>query len=129
MDRDHAAQRVTGTSLAGRSPLIGDGSGKLAYIDALRGIAVLMVISVHHLMHFRDVPYLPSLVEFGQTGVLDWPPFAGLPVIVTYVASWFAAVALTFLAARVAKQLIEDPGIALGKRLIGQMKAQAARAA
>src|SRR4051812_26086677 len=44
-------------------------TNKLSYIDALRGIAVLFVISVHHGMVFRQLPLVQSISGFGQMGV------------------------------------------------------------
>ena len=42
---------------------------KLSYIDVLRGIAVLLVITVHHGMVFRQLPLIQSMSGFGQMGV------------------------------------------------------------
>lgn len=42
---------------------------KLSYIDVLRGIAVLLVISVHHGMLFMQLPLIHYVSGFGQMGV------------------------------------------------------------
>lgn len=44
-------------------------SEKLSFVDALRGIAILMVIGVHHGQNFRDLPTLQLVSGFGQMGV------------------------------------------------------------
>lgn len=44
-------------------------SDKLSYIDVLRGIAVLLVISVHHGLVFRELALIQSVSGFGQMGV------------------------------------------------------------
>lgn len=42
---------------------------KLRFIDTLRGVAILMVILVHHGLSFRGVPHVRGLTSFGQMGV------------------------------------------------------------
>ncbi|MBK3665343.1 acyltransferase [Bradyrhizobium diazoefficiens] len=44
-------------------------SEKLSFVDALRGIAILMVICIHHGQNFRDLPTLLFVSGFGRMGV------------------------------------------------------------
>lgn len=42
---------------------------KFPYIDSLRGLAILMVICVHHSQQFEHIGWIASLAGFGQMGV------------------------------------------------------------
>lgn len=42
---------------------------KLAFVDFLRGIAILLVIWVHHGQRFKDLPSIQVVSGFGQMGV------------------------------------------------------------
>jgi peptidoglycan/LPS O-acetylase OafA/YrhL len=44
-------------------------TNKLSYIDVLRGIAIILVITVHHGMLFGQLPLIHSISGFGQMGV------------------------------------------------------------